>query len=73
MSEKEYGYVRGVSPAPLSPLPSMPEMSALSEKEGLDAGANAGGHKTNGSFSLFPPPLGGKKGGANGANLPKDF
>jgi hypothetical protein len=64
MNEKEYGIVRGVSPAPLSPLPGMPRPGD---------GVNGMGERKeggNGGFSLFPPPLGGRNGNPN---FPRDF
>jgi hypothetical protein len=69
LNEKEYGYGRGIPPAPLSPLPGLPRadsgVNGLGErKEGWNSS------RRNAGFSLFPPPPGGRN--ANG-NFPRDF
>lgn len=68
--EKEIEYRRAASPAPLSPLPSLPEadggINGLGGKSESWKGSNG-----NAGFSLFPPPTGWKN--SKPANFPRDF
>lgn len=74
-SEKEYGYGpygRGVSNAPLSPLPELPRAEDGGGGSGVGAkkqGWSGSGASGNAGFTLFPPVPKGK----NAKDFPRDF